>query len=334
MAAGNCVGVREVMDRRPNLSLIVPTRGLIDSLRRFIESVATTAYHPERIEVILVVDSDDKESLDVVDYRLNTRYAIGPPGRTMGELNNAGYEAASADYVMLLNDDVIIRTPGWDVTILNCFNRFPDPFVLVHVNDTLIREHLCTFPVVSRSFCERAGSICPSEYIRYRIDDHIEDIFNLVAVLGERRTVYLPDVVFEHTNSVHHPEAGQIYLSDPRVLALDAPRFEALFSDRKELALRILAEINGTSDPLWLEARRKILNQVSDSFAIRYSGRQHLVRYPGAMALDWFRRFVTLIARARNSVNRKGYYGFVRVVAQKLLRFMATVSMKGRLQKL
>ena len=147
----------------------------------------------------------------------------------MGALNRAGCEASIGDYVMLLNDDVIARTPGWDATALACFRRFPDPFVLVHVNDSIFRDRLCTFPLTTRAFCDRAGGICPAEYVRYRIDDHIEDVFNLLALLGRRRTVYLPDVVFRHCNTVERPEGDRVYASDPAVLALDAPRFTALF---------------------------------------------------------------------------------------------------------
>ena len=217
------------MPRRPTFSLIVPTRRRPAQLRRFLDSVAATASDPNGIEVVLVVDADDPASIAADHPSLALRHVVVPPGRTMGAINRAGYEASAGDYVMLLNDDVIARTPGWDATALACFRRFPDPIVLVHVNDTLFRDRLCTFPLTTRAFCERAGGICPPEYIRYRIDDHIEDVFNLLAVLGRRRTVYLPDVVFQHYNLIERPEGDRVYASDPAVLALDAPRFAALF---------------------------------------------------------------------------------------------------------
>ncbi len=159
----------------------------------------------------------------------------------MGVLNNAGFAASIGDFIMLLNDDVTLRTAGWDATVSDCFRRFPDPFVLVHVNDTLMREHLCTFPLTSRAFYELTGGACaPPEYRRYRIDDHVEDVFNLLAVLGERRVLYLPDVVFEHDNAVHHPEAGGGLYVRSEVSALDAPLFDPLLPRRKELALRVI----------------------------------------------------------------------------------------------
>ena len=296
---------------RPFISLIVPTRGRPAKLRRMLDSLARTAYHPERLEVVLVVDADDPASL-ASHPRLTVRHVVVPAGLTMGALNNAGFDASTGKHVMLLNDDVIARTPGWDATVLACFRCFPDPFALVHVNDTLMRDHLCTFPLTSRAFFELTGGICPPEYLRYRIDDHIEDIFNLLAVLGERRVVYLPDVVFEHDNAVDLPEAGRpVYLSDPVVLAADAPRFDALFAHRKEMALRIRAAIDGRRDA----AHRAALDNVPDSFALRTPGRQIVVRSPWWRgARDIVRSSLALANRAR----RKSARGFVEAIRERI----------------
>ena len=305
---------------RPRLSLIVPTRGRPAKLARMLDSVAATAYHPERIEIVLVIDTDDPASA-VTHPHLTIRHAPGAPGRTMGALNGAGYEASRGDYVMLLNDDVIARTPGWDALVLRCFARFPDPFALVHVNDTLMRDHLCVFPLVSRAFCELAGGICPPCYHRYRIDDHIEDAFNLLAVLGESRIVYLPDVVFEHDNAVQHPEAGAVYLSDPAILALDAPLFDARLPERKELALRLRAAIEGRPNPVAERAWRTQLNEVRHSFDVRTPGRQLVVRIPRWRPLaERGKGVADLIGRAR----RKSAKGFVQALRRRLARATLT----------
>jgi len=288
---------------RPLFSLIVPTRQRPTQLRRMLDSVANTAAHPERVEVVLVVDADDTASL-VRHSRLNIRHIVVPPGLTMGALNQAGYEGSSGDYVMLLNDDIIVHTRRWDAIALSCFRRFPDPFVLLHVNDTLIRDHLCTFPLTSRAFYEQIGGICPAEYRRYRIDDHIEDVFNLLAMCGERRVVYLPDVVFEHDNAVNHPEAGAVYLSDPAILALDAPLFDALLPQRKEQALKVYAAINPAQNRIEEAQRRATLDAILSSFDLRVPGRQRIVRTP------WWRgprdTMHGLIARANRARKKSG----------------------------
>lgn len=299
---------------RPLFSLIVPTRDRPALLRRMLDSVAATAAHPERVEVVLVVDEDDPLSR-VAHPRLNVRHAVGPPNRTMGALNNAGFATSSGRYVMLLNDDVVVRTSGWDATALACFQRFPDPFVLLHVNDTLMRDHLCTFPLTSRAFYEACGGVCPDEYQRYRIDDHIEDVFNLLAVAGERRVVYLPDVIFEHDNATLHPEAGAVYLSEPTVLAADAPRFDALLPLRKELARRVLRAIGAEPNAA--------LDAVTDSFAIRTPGRQIVVRTP------WWRGPADALGRLLATANRarkKSAREFVRALRKRLRPPVAEVA--------
>lgn len=252
----------------PRLSLLVPTRGRPAQLRRFLDSLADTTSHPDAVEIILVLDDDDPASA-VRHERFRIVHAVGPPGRTMGQLNQAGYLAASGDFVMLLNDDVIARTPGWDERVGPWLDAFADGVVLVHVNDTLMREYLCTFPLVSRPFCELGGGVCPPEYRRYRIDDHVEDVFNLLAALGEKRTIYLPDVVFEHTNGVQVAEGVREYHADPAILALDAPLYEALFPRRKQLALRLLAHIHKER----LKEGERLLDAIDDSFSLRQPGR-------------------------------------------------------------
>lgn len=296
---------------RPHFSLIVPTRGRPAKLARFLDSVARTAAHPERVEVVLVIDDDDRASC-ASHPRLNVTHAVGAPGRTMGALNNAGFAASTGDWVMLLNDDVIVRTHAWDAIARKCAATFPDPFALLHVNDTLIRRHLCVFPLVSRAFYDLCGEVCPVAYRRYRIDDHIEDVFNLLALCGERRSVYLPDVIFEHDNAVQHPEAGAVYESDPAILALDAPTFEAHLPARKELALRVLQAIDPNAE---IGAARSKLESVTDSFAIRVEGRQRVVRVP------WWAPVRERAARelaALKRVRTKSASGLLRAIRKRL----------------
>jgi glycosyltransferase involved in cell wall biosynthesis len=290
------------------ISLIVPTRGRPAQLRRFLHSVATTAARPGSLEVVLVLDEDDPESAEVRHPELTLRHVVVPPGLTMGALNAAGYEASAGDYLMLLNDDVVARTPRWDDRLRARFRRFADGVVLVHVNDTLFRDQLCTFPVVSRTFCELAGGLCPRDYVRYRIDDHIEDVFNLLAALGRRRTVYLPDVVFEHLNTIALPQGGRAYQSDPAILAVDAPRFDALAAERRELALRLLEHIEGESNVAVREIRRHRLEVHADPFALRVPGRQRL-EWRGRLHLA-AQRTAALLERARGALHRRGPWGF------------------------
>jgi hypothetical protein len=317
------------MHQRPVLSLIVPTRGRPGPLRRFLDSIAATATHPKALEVVLVLDNDDRESLAVHHDSLALRRVVVPPSLTMGALNAEGYAASSGALVMLLNDDVVARTRGWDVAVRRAASRFPDGIVLVHVNDTLFRDKLCTFPLTSRTFCELAGGICPREYQRYRIDDHVEDVFNLLAVLGQRRTVYLPDVIFEHRNTAERHDGSRTYESDPTILALDAPRFEALFAERKELALRLMERILGQNSGANRDAWRCKMNAIPDSFALRVPGRQiwrphrgRLVYYAGRLAHGT----AACVRRVRARYQQAGWVGLARSVGRRVGRLLPFVS--------
>ncbi|MFO0875930.1 MAG: glycosyltransferase family 2 protein [Gemmataceae bacterium] len=264
------------MSAPPHLSLIVPTRGRPGPLQRFLDSIASTTALPDQLEIVLVRDEDDPLGEVKFPPGLRIVHSVGPAGRRMGELNQAGYRASSGRFVMLLNDDVLARTLGWDRCIYQHLASMPDEVVLIHVNDTLLRRHLCTFPLLSRFVCEQAGGICPEIYERYRIDDHIEDVFNLLAALGERRILHLPEVIFEHLNATPSVEGVREYQSDPEILQRDAPRFDALFGQRKALALQLLGHIEKRRLAATLEMKTRQLAHLSNPLALRTPARQRV----------------------------------------------------------
>ena len=254
---------------RPLFSIIVPTRDRPDGLRCLLDSFRATTAHPGSLEVILVIDADDSKTMGFVYEEIPLKRVVVEPGLNMGALNMAGYEAATGDYLMLLNDDVIVRTGGWDEKVLTAFKTFADGIVLVHVNDKIFEEKLCTFPFLSRSYCELANGICPSEYVRYRIDDHIYNVFNLLAVLEKIRILYLPDVVFEHTNYVLTAGGNAEYRPDEKIHEIDSKRFHDLLPDRKTLALRLMEHIDQARDRERSRIRHNLLKPIADSIALR-----------------------------------------------------------------
>jgi len=222
----------------PVISLIVPTRARLGKLRIFLDSLAETTANPSRIQLLLVVDDDDSETLAFRHPAIPFEIVAVSPGERMGALNRAGYAASRGDLVMLLNDDVIVRAPGWDERVVEVVAAFPDSIALVHVNDLIFGKRLCTFPLVTRTFCEMAGGICPDTYTRYRIDDHIFNVFRLLSCLGEKRIVYLPDLIFEHTN-VRFAAGRRRYVPIREIHDLDTRSYRRLHKDRKQLASRL-----------------------------------------------------------------------------------------------
>lgn len=264
-------------DSRPLFSLLLPSRGRIPSLQTFFASLARTTCHPERLEVILVVDEDDVESQRFADDYIPLQKVVVPSGLTMGRLNNAAYERSTGRFVMLVNDDLSAHTLSWDEIVLAELERYPDDVALIHVNDELFRARLCTFPLVSRRACAAIG-LCDPDYRRYRIDDDIYATYCLLALLGFPRISYLPHVVFEHHNFQTHVAAGaaafhsadnKAYVLDPRHAAIDKATFESRAEQRQRDAIRLAELIDPYIDDVRRQQFRDALQRGANNRPIR-----------------------------------------------------------------
>lgn len=193
LAGSTAIAVRSI-------SLLLPTRGRPALVERLFKSILDTAAHPERIEVILYVDEDDfgSHDLDSQDFRV---IRIIGPAASMGVYNSTCLDRARGDIIVLANDDMVMRTPGWDNKIAQVDADFPDGIYLAYGNDLFKKRSLCTFPILSRRTCDLLVEPYPAAYRGAFIDVHLFDIFKRLQHAGFQRTRYLDDVVFEH---LHH----------------------------------------------------------------------------------------------------------------------------------
>lgn len=267
-----------------SFSFLMPTRGRPHLVSRFLQSVLETTTDPSRIEVVIAVDDDDLESQNIVENRLAFRKIVVPAGTTMGNLNRACFDASSGRYVMLINDDVVLRTKGWDAVIKAIYARYSDDVALVHVNDLLFREKLCTFPIQSRRVCLEIG-VCQPDYQRYKIDDDVYAIYNMLAYLGHKRIVYLPEVIFEHENfeqlkrehhqteaSLYIAEDDKVYLPNPKFHDHDARIFEARLAGRKRDVIRLATMIDGPQGEAGVRGYERQLMEFRDPYDFRRPG--------------------------------------------------------------
>lgn len=186
------------------ISLILPTRQRPRLAWQALDSLFATADRPEQLEVILYVDQDDEASHELDHPELKVVRLVRPRAK-MGAMTQTCYGASAGRYLMLWNDDVLCRTPGWDTAIVARFAAVGDDVALVWGNDLFRGATLPSHPILSRTVCELLGGVCPRQYHRDYIDTHIYDVFCTLRQLGHDRLVYLPDVVFEHL----HVEAGK-----------------------------------------------------------------------------------------------------------------------------
>jgi hypothetical protein len=162
-----------------------------------LNSLFSLADSPYDLEVVAYIDDDDLETLALDVSPWNVIKIVGPR-QTMGRLNAACYAKSKGDIVALGNDDMVVRTRGWDTRIRGEVERFQDKVYLLYPNDMYKRSKICTFPIFSRVTCDSIGDPFPAEYRGAFIDVHVMDIFKRLGGYGYHRVVYLDDVVFEH----------------------------------------------------------------------------------------------------------------------------------------
>lgn len=179
------------------ISLLLPTRGRPALVSRLFESIRDKTAHPGRMEVVLCMDDDDVGSHGISDSKIKITKIIGPR-RSMGAYNSACLEKSEGDIVILINDDMVIRTDGWDNLVRQLDQRFSDKIYLGYGNDLYKGRDLCAFPILSRRCCEALTDPFPEAYQGAFIDYHLLDIFRRLGCAGHDRIVYLENLVFEH----------------------------------------------------------------------------------------------------------------------------------------
>lgn len=225
------------------ISLLLPTRGRPELVERFFASVINTAEHLAAIEVILYVDDDDPGSHQLNGGPLHTVRIIGP-NRSMGAYNTACYRACRGQIVVLVNDDMVMGTAGWDRALRDLDSRYADRIYLAYANDLLKKRGLATFPILARSTCELLVDPYPDTYAGAFIDVHLFDIFKRVQQAGFERIIYLPEVIFEHL----HYRTGKASYDDTyskRGRFQDDSAFIQLADNRREAAARVIGALNG-----------------------------------------------------------------------------------------
>jgi hypothetical protein len=182
----------------------------------------------------------------------------------MGTYNSSCYNATQGDIIMLVNDDMVIRTPGWDEKIIEFDAKIPDKIYLAYGNDLFKNESLCTFPILSRRICEFLVEPYPKEYQGAFIDFHLFDIFKRLQHAGFDRIHYMGDVVFEHL----HYRSGKAPFDETyarRGRFADDATFLALINSRQKSADRLLKILRGEESQNLYTAEPSAIEKVPET---------------------------------------------------------------------
>jgi len=233
-----------------DITIIIPTRDRYNGLTYLVKSINDLANKPRKIEIIMRVDDDDKVGLEAISdlEAANLEVAlvkvIKPRNEYLSDLWDECYELASADRIMACADDCIFRTKDWDLTIVAASPN-PDKVVyFMYGNDTIQKNFLATFPIVSRAWVECAGFFMPRGYKRDWCDTHLHDI--AIRLKKEHRINlltlgwYFKDIIFEHQHPAHKRQFkyDQTY-SDRLKMPCEKKQYDARTAERSKIATRI-----------------------------------------------------------------------------------------------
>ena len=171
------------------ISLLAPTRKRPLRFRQMIDSVRLTA--SAMPEILSYVTPDDMASYDR-DKFPEVHFAYGQR-LVMSDLWNVLIPWATGDILMLCADDVIFRTPGWDVIVEQAFAESADKILLCYGDDGGPNgKTFATLPFVHRRWVDTIGYFTGPGYSADFSDTHPWDV---AVMLG--RTKLLP-IVTEH----------------------------------------------------------------------------------------------------------------------------------------
>ena len=176
------------------ISLLCPTRGRPERAMQFLDSVLSTQSNDN--EIIFGLQSDDPR---LGDYpkEIHDRAMIFEPSTTVYYWNQMA-KASKGNLLTLIADDVIMRTPGWDLKFESVSSRYPDGIYLITTQDgrgkTLPPESLPTpHPTITRKWFETLGYFTFPGLFHY-----YADTWNSSIARRLKRQVNMYDIMWEH----------------------------------------------------------------------------------------------------------------------------------------
>lgn len=177
------------------ISVLCPTRGRPDSVRRLLDSISATAA-TQRVEVVFRTDDDSP-----LEYPQSERVIeVRGPRITLSQMWNEAYYASHGEIVMQCGDDIVFRTEAWDLMVRAMFADIPDRIALVYGNDLLQGRNLATHGFVHHKWVDQLGYFTPPYFSCDYGDAWLHDLATRVD-----RLRYIEHMVTEHM----HPAAGK-----------------------------------------------------------------------------------------------------------------------------
>lgn len=184
-----------------SVSILCPTRGRPDNMRRLVESAEATAVGIPQF--VFYVDDDDLASVGQLGNLRDEGYdvdALVGERIVLSEMWNRCARRAKYDIMMHCGDDIIFRSDAWDKHVHAAFNDYDDKLILVHGRDGYQDRNLATHSFLHRTWVDVLGYFVPPYFSSDYNDTWLTEVADAVG-----RRVYLEHVYTEHM----HPVVGK-----------------------------------------------------------------------------------------------------------------------------
>ena len=213
-----------------SIGILCPTRKRVAHLKRYIESVVSTAQKPERCTFHFLIDNDDNETKEfleslIKESKIKIKYRSFPHGAVaLSDMWNKLYENCEDEIVMISGDDAVMRSSSWDSIVDSVFSQIPDKICLVYGRDGIHDQKFAAQFFLHREWIQTAGYIFPKYYTADWADTWVFEVSKIL-----QRAVYIPDIFLEHM----HWSVGKSEIDETVVLAQGRRK-----SDNNELMFR------------------------------------------------------------------------------------------------
>ena len=164
------------------ISLLTPTRKRPHRLAEMLKSVRDTSRSGDGEVRVYVSDCDDSYDDMIRLNRKSDLHFHRGPRVTFSNLWNMLLPFAKGDIYMLCADDVIFKTPGWDLVVNRAYAECPDKILCCYGNDGSPNGlNFATLPFVSRRWVEILGQFTPDGYSSDFCDSHVQDIADMIG---------------------------------------------------------------------------------------------------------------------------------------------------------
>ncbi len=194
-----------------DFSIIIPCRYNIEGLKVTLDAFEIFTKQKDKLEVILVVDSDDNELSKYAELLLNYTFCIRlieveHSDNFCRDYYNYGVSKSTGENIMCFNDDCYMQVNGWDDIIRQEIEKnyhfkgvyLIDLFDSTHEDDN---QSFPRFPMLSRKVVDLFGfffypqvRMWPADKILFSIFNSVGNIIKCHKVKMQHDHVYALDV--------------------------------------------------------------------------------------------------------------------------------------------